>query len=215
MFRSSVGVPVTSTVSLSDTWTWIVSPTVYEPFALVAVTFVTVGGVASKRKVRVVVPTSQEKGIVWHYTFDKPKDGWQKPGFDDTGWKEGPGGFGGREPRGTSVGTPWRGNDVWIRRSFKLDSVPAGDLFARIFHDEDAEVYINGQLAAKVEGFNTSYHLVACDGSPAKLLHAGYNVIAVHCRQTTGGQYIDVGLATILEKTEGATTAQSEPAAIK
>ena len=30
------------------------------------------------------VPTSQEKGIVWHYTFDKPADGWQKPSFDDT-----------------------------------------------------------------------------------------------------------------------------------
>ena len=31
---------------------------------------------------------------VWRYTFQAPSDGWMKPGFDDSSWKQGPAGFG-------------------------------------------------------------------------------------------------------------------------
>src|SRR5262249_42697421 len=62
--------------------------------------------------VTAVVPTSQEKGAVWHYTFEKPADGWFKPGFDDTAWKEGPGGFGTRMTPGSVVRTEWSTADI-------------------------------------------------------------------------------------------------------
>ena len=61
-------------------------------------------------------------------------------------------------------------------------------------YDEDAEVYINGALAVNAPGYNA-----ACDSfdlAPAALagLKPGRNHFAVHCRQTVGGQYIDLGL---------------------
>jgi hypothetical protein len=67
----------------------------------------------------------------------------------------------------------------------------------RIHYDEDAEVYINGVLAARVTGFTTEYVEVPLTAAGRKALKKGANVIAVHCHQTGGGQYIDVGLVEV------------------
>jgi hypothetical protein len=61
-------------------------------------------------------------------------------------------------------------------------------------HDEDAEVYINGVLAASADGFTTSYEEFPLSEAARAALRAGTNVIAIHCRQTRGGQYIDAGI---------------------
>ena len=36
---------------------------------------------------KVVVPTSEQQPQTWRYTTEKPADGWEKPGFDDSAWK--------------------------------------------------------------------------------------------------------------------------------
>jgi hypothetical protein len=66
----------------------------------------------------------------------------------------------------------------------------------RIHHDEDAQVYLNGVLAASPANYTTSYVYVPISQSARAALRPGQtNVIAVHCHQTTGGQFIDVGIA--------------------
>ena len=63
-----------------------------------------------------------------------------------------------------------------------------------IKHDEDAEIYLNGVLAASVTGYNGDYIPLKMNAAGRAALHAGKNTIAVHVHQTIGGQGIDVGI---------------------
>jgi hypothetical protein len=68
------------------------------------------------------------------------------------------------------------------------------------WHDEDVEIYINGVLAGSASGYNTSYMPIDMTPDGRAALKPGKNVIAVHCHQTVGGQFIDVGIAEIIER---------------
>jgi hypothetical protein len=149
---------------------------------------------------REVEPTSEKARQYWHYTTTKPADGWEKPDFDDGKWTGSDGGFGTKGTPGAVIGTEWKTPDIWLRRTFELKELPKGEPMLRIHHDEDAEIYINGVLAAKVVGYTTDYVEVPLTAAGRKALKAGANTIAVHCRQTGGGQYIDVGLVEVVEK---------------
>ena len=65
----------------------------------------------------------------------------------------------------------------------------------RVYHDEDAEIYLNGVLAAKLKGFITEYAEVEVTPEAIATLKPGTNAVTVHCHQTAGGQGIDVGIA--------------------
>jgi len=148
-----------------------------------------------------VVPTSRKEGQAWRYTLDKPPAGWFTADFKDADWKEGIGGFGTKGTPGAIVRTEWKTDDIWLRREFTLPerSSPA-NLFFSIHHDEDAEIYLNGVLAAKVTGYITDYEELAISTEGKAALKPGKNLIAVHCLQTTGGQYIDVGLSEVKDR---------------
>ncbi len=148
-----------------------------------------------------VVATSEKQGQPWRYTFAEPDSRWITADFDASGWNQGRGGFGTSGTPGAIVNTTWSGSDIWIRAEFGLTArdAQARDLMLSIHHDEDAEVYINGVLAAKLGGYTTGYRLVPLTPASRSALRAGGNVIAIHCHQTTGGQYIDAGLVSLEE----------------
>jgi hypothetical protein len=146
-----------------------------------------------------IMPTSEKTAQKWRWTTAKPANGWEKADFDTSKWKEDEGGFGTKGTPGTVVRTTWNTADIWIRRTFDLKDVPS-DVVLRMHHDEDAEVYINGVLVQKATGYTTSYTDFFLTAEGAKALKKGENVIAIHCKQTGGGQYIDAGLTAIVEK---------------
>ena len=150
---------------------------------------------------REVVPTSQKQPQTWRYTFVQPQEGWVNREFDDSQWQSGPGGLGTKKTPGAVVGTEWTGSDIWIRRIFSIENADSDSLAFFLHHDEDAEIYLNGSLAAAETGWTSEYELVEIGKKARVAIRNGENVIAVHCRQTGGGQYIDVGIVRIEQPT--------------
>jgi len=148
---------------------------------------------------KTVVPTSETSPQTWRYTTKKPPADWTRPGFDASAWKRGPGGFGAQGTPGAVIGTAWKTADIWLRREVTLPKAPWHRLRLRIHHDEDAQVFLNGIKAADLKGFTSEYVNVKMDPKAVAGLKSGAKaVIAVHCRQTRGGQFIDVGLVDVI-----------------
>ncbi len=143
---------------------------------------------------REVVPTSRQQAVAWKRFEAQPAAEWTRAEFDDSAWPEAPGGFGTRETPGAVVRTEWRSRDIWLRRAFTLPEADLQTLALLVHHDEDAEIYINGVLAARLGGFVSDYDEVAISQQARAALRPGKNVMAVHCHQTGGGQYVDVGI---------------------
>jgi hypothetical protein len=143
-----------------------------------------------------VVPAGDEDAtLTWRYTTQEPAAEWFETSFDDSSWTTGLAPFG----SDTNAGTKWTNDNIWIRRTFTLSGVTAEqlkDLRLWLFHDEDAEIYINGVLASKATGYNNGYEdwPLLPEGLAAIKTDGSENVIAIHCRQTVGGQGIDCGL---------------------
>lgn len=121
---------------------------------------------------------------------------WTTEGFNDSAWPIETGAFGegGEYP---SVRTRWTGEgaDIYIRRTLTLTAEDLEkELWIIYSHDDVFELYINGHRVV-----NTG--LTWVQGERHKLsdaeksyLHAGNNVIAAHCHNTTGGAYVDYGV---------------------
>jgi hypothetical protein len=133
----------------------------------------------------------------WRYTTQRPQGNWRAPDYDDTSWRKGSSGFGTPATPNARVGTTWSAREIWLRRKFDLGPSANHDVQLTIHHDEDAEIFINGVLARRVQGYTTDYEQFPVRAAALDAIKPTGNVLAVHCRQTSGGQYIDVGLVTV------------------
>ncbi|HEV2696154.1 MAG TPA: PQQ-dependent sugar dehydrogenase [Verrucomicrobiae bacterium] len=149
-------------------------------------------------KSRIIAATSEAGSVEWRYILTAPTNSWFQSGFDDGTWTTAPGGFGTRGTPGAVVRTDWHTDDIWLRRSFDFPAGIAPDkskkYVLRLNHDEDVEVYLNGVEAARLPQWTAGYVEVPLTAQAVAALNSAHNVLAVHCHQNTGGQYIDVGL---------------------
>lgn len=137
----------------------------------------------------------KENPAKWEFTTKKPTDDWIEVGFRDKMWDRGIGGFGTRGTPNTIVKTVWNSKDIWMRASFGLKEIPEA-LNLELYHDEDVEVYLNGVEILRRKSYITNYQVFPLDKKALAALQTGRNVIAIHCKQTVGGQYVDAGLRT-------------------
>ncbi|WP_460554912.1 glutaminase family protein [Hymenobacter daeguensis] len=141
---------------------------------------------------RAVIPTAQETPYTAQYTFAKPAAGWEKPAFAAAkSWKTGPAPF---TDNKTLHGTTWTGGEVWVRRTVTVPALPTGRLTLFLWHDDDAEVYLNGVLLRKQPSYNGRYEYFDLPETARQALRKGENVLAMHGSSPQGGDHLDAGL---------------------
>src|SRR5438874_4232155 len=127
-----------------------------------------------------IVPTARQEPAIWRYTFDSPViHEWTLPDFDDSHWQSGRSPFGTRGTPGITPNTRWATRDIWLRREVTLPATLAvsAHLQLLVFHDEDAEVYFDGVLAARERGFVTEYQPIDILPGARQLLKPGAKLV--------------------------------------
>lgn len=115
---------------------------------------------------------------------------WTGEAFNDSAWQTA------RAPFGTinNPRTPWNTPDIWLRWAFDWHGASLKEAALVIFYDEDREVLVNGQKIWNRSGFATTCDIFTVTEALKMALKKGTNTLAVHTRQTGGGQCIDLAL---------------------
>ena len=87
-----------------------------------------------------------------------------------------------------------------FRSGTTLVETKSGEEFQGVIlhRDEDMEVYLNGVEAARLPRWTPGYIEVPITDEAARTVRPGRNVLAIHCRQNNGGQFIDAGLIQLI-----------------
>lgn len=138
-----------------------------------------------------VLPTADQQSYQVQYTENKPGSEWMQPDFDASSWQNAAAPFS-DDAKGAK--TLWKSKDIWMRRTFELSDVSKKNLYLKIYHDDNVEVYLNGVQIYQNKGWNDHFEQIDVKGAIEKHLKSGKNLLAIHCANTAGGAYLDAGI---------------------
>ena len=143
-----------------------------------------------------ILAAADETPYTCKYTENEPAGDWRKGKFDDADWKTGAAPF--TDDKGQAK-TLWASKNIWIRRSFEVENTDVEKLLLKIHHDDNVEVYLNGEKVFEKTGWTSDFKFI-----PIKnYLKKGNNVLAIHCANTAGGAWLDAGLVNEIHTKSG------------
>lgn len=142
-----------------------------------------------------VIPSSDVEAYNAKITESKPATGWQNVDFNDMKWSVSPAPFGNEEEAVTN----WESDNLWMRRIFDLNTDNLKNLYLKLRHDDNIEVFLNGRRIFEREGWNHSFEYHKIPESALANLKKKNNVLAIHVKNTAGGQYLDAGIVREVE----------------
>lgn len=141
-----------------------------------------------------ILPASEDHKTRVDYVESRQEDQWKSVDFKGVGWQEG------ELPISDNKvlsGTFWESDEIWVRREFTLDQIDGDEpLFLKLHHDDNIEVYLNGGLVFKKDGWNNKFDYFDISAEAKDLLKTGENVLAIQLKNTAGGRYLDFDLVT-------------------
>jgi len=149
----------------------------------------TVKTLDAKWKVLVGAVQDGSLSTPYKYVTDKPADDWMKEQFDDNAWKTGLAPF----ANGDRARSEWKTPEIYFRKTFQYDGAALKMGAVVIGHNDNTEIYINGQKILGVTG-SRGYYLCLVTEQLQKALKKGANTIAIHSREGGNGQFIDLAL---------------------
>ncbi len=135
-----------------------------------------------------------EAAGTWSYTEKKPRAEWTTAGFDDARWSQGKAPFGLKGGWQGKMGTKWSSKNIWLRQDFECDGGAVDRAALIIHHDDDTEVFLNGQEIWTHGRWNDVYQAFDVTEKMKAAIKPGANTLAVHVHQDHGGQFLDLAL---------------------
>ena len=140
-----------------------------------------------------ILPASDEETYSVSYSESKPDENWISTSYDASAWKTGEAPFSENESMAKTV---WNTDDLYYRRSFDLETTDLESLYLKLSHDDNVKVWLNGVQIADINGWQNSYKYLPIPEEAMQTLKTEGNVLAIHIRNTAGGQFLDAGLVT-------------------
>lgn len=138
-----------------------------------------------------LVPAADETNWQCKYTETAPQGDWKDINYDDANWQNGTAPFTNDSQQAKTL---WTSHDIWVRRTFTYGNQDINRLVLKLHHDDNVEVYLNGEEIYKAEGWTSDYKYIPLHDKIKNRLKNGQNVLAIHCANTAGGSWLDVGL---------------------
>ena len=135
-----------------------------------------------------VLHTSEEKAFEVQYTLSQPAGDWKSLNYGAEGWKSG------SAPIGDNgdFKTKWTSDNIWVRREFDISDLKnINELFLKLNHDDNIEVYLNNKQVYKKQGWTNTFTYIPLKKAD---LQSGKNILAIYLKNTAGGRYLDFGL---------------------
>jgi hypothetical protein len=140
---------------------------------------------------RTILPAADETNWQCKYTETAPTGSWESIKYDDSNWQTGTAPF---TDDSAQAKTLWTSKDIWVRRTFTPNDLTIDKLVLKLHHDDNIEVYLNGEKVYNFTGWTDDYKLIPLKEKFKNRLKQGDNVLAIHCANTSGGSWLDVGL---------------------
>lgn len=143
-----------------------------------------------EKRFKTILPAADEINYNTSYTESAPAAGWMNPGFDASSWKKGQAPFGDNPSQSKTV---WKSPDIWVRRTFTLEDTQFSNPLLKLQHDDDVEVYLNGELIYSRKGWTGKFVYLPLSDAARSKFKTGENLLAIHVANTAGGAWLDAG----------------------